>query len=123
MSRDTCGTHPQREPKIFVLLCDILHTSVRQNEFECGDSVYCETILVGLPRISWHVGIALSECEARRVPTSTKGNTTHADTVDATPNNIETFGDKVRVYIGPGKSRPNFDNPLFLIEDDVSEMG
>jgi len=57
------------------------------------------------------------------VPTSTKGKTADADAVDATPNDVETFGDQIRVHICPGKSCPDFDGPLFLVEDDVSETG
>ena len=57
------------------------------------------------------------------VPTTAKGKTAHSDAVDATPNNVEAFGNEVRVHISPGKPRSDFDGPLFLIEDDVSETG
>ena len=57
------------------------------------------------------------------MPTSSKGKTAHADNVDTTSNDIETFGDEVREHFCPGEARSNFDGPFFLIEDDVSEKG
>jgi hypothetical protein len=61
--------------------------------------------------------------QAGRMPTSAKGKTADADAVDATPNDVETSGDEVRVHFCPGKPRSNFDGSLFLVEDDVSETG
>jgi hypothetical protein len=57
------------------------------------------------------------------MPTTSKSKTTHADVIDAAPNDVETFGDEVRVHISPGKPRSDFDGPLFLVEDDFSETG
>ena len=59
----------------------------------------------------------------KNVPTSAKGKTTDADTVDATPDNAQTLGDEVRVHICPSEARTDFDSPLFLIEDDIFETG
>ena len=61
--------------------------------------------------------------QARRLPTSAKDKTTDADAVEATPNNVKTFGDEVREYICPGKSSSYFDGPFFFIEDNVPETG
>ena len=57
------------------------------------------------------------------VPTSAKNKTAHTDNVDATPNDIETFGDEIREHFCPGKPRSDFDGSFLLVEDDVSEMG
>lgn len=61
--------------------------------------------------------------QAGRVPTSAKDKTADADAVEATPNDVETFGDEVLVHFCPGKPRSDFDGPLFLVEDDVFETG
>jgi hypothetical protein len=55
--------------------------------------------------------------------TSTKGVTADADAVDATPSDSETFREEIRVYFRPVKPRTDFDDPLFLIDDDVFETG
>jgi hypothetical protein len=57
------------------------------------------------------------------VPTTTKDETGDADTVDATPNNIKTFGDEVREQICPGEPSSKLDGTLFLIVDEVPEAG
>jgi hypothetical protein len=61
--------------------------------------------------------------QARQVPTSAKDKTGNADAVDATPDDVETFGDEVREHICPGQPSSNFDGPLFLVEDDIPEAG
>ena len=66
---------------------------------------------------------ALHTWQTRSVPTSAKGKTTDTDAINVTPNNVETFGDEVRVHISPGEACSDFDSPLFLVEDDVSETG
>ena len=53
--------------------------------------------------------------------TSTKGVTADADAVDTTPSDSDTFGKEVRIYFCPVKPRTDFDDPLFLIDDDVFE--
>lgn len=59
--------------------------------------------------------------QARRTATSTKSKTSDANAVDATPNDIDTFGDEVRVHLCPCEARPDFDGLLFLVDDDIVE--
>ena len=56
------------------------------------------------------------------MPTSAKDKAADADAAEATPDDIETFGDEVQEHICPSKSSSDFDNPFFLIEDDVPEV-
>ena len=55
------------------------------------------------------------------MPTSAKDKTTDADTVETTPNDVETLGDEVRIDFCPSEPRSYFDGPLTLVEDDVFE--
>jgi hypothetical protein len=101
--------------------------SVRQQEFECVNCVYCETILIGFVRIYCHVDMSLSRHDAcmsswKRVRASTQGITTDADTVDAIPTKFKFLKwDKTRVHACPSKPRSYFHGPLFLVQDDVSD--
>jgi hypothetical protein len=61
--------------------------------------------------------------QAWSAPTSAKGQTADADAIGAAPNNIEAFGNEVRVHICPGKSCSDFDGSLFLVKDNVPETG
>ena len=53
------------------------------------------------------------------MPTSAKGETANADAVDATPDDVETFGDEVLVNFCPGEASSDFDGSLFFVENDV----
>lgn len=61
--------------------------------------------------------------QAGREPTSAKDKPADANAVDATPDNIEAFGEKVRVHVCPSNSSSDFDSPFFLVEGDVPETG
>ncbi len=54
---------------------------------------------------------------------STKGEAGHANTIQATSDNIEALRDKIRVYIGPCKPCPDFDSLTIFADDDVIEPG
>jgi len=53
--------------------------------------------------------------------TSTKGKASHANTVQATANNIEAPGNKVCVHHGPGKPGANLDSSEVFMNDNVLE--
>ena len=57
-----------------------------------------------------------------RTATSAKGKTGDADTIDATPDDVETLGDEVGVYFCPGEPRSDFDGLLFLVDNDVVKI-
>ena len=54
---------------------------------------------------------------------STKSKASDANTIQATSNNIEALGDKIRVHIGPGEACPNLDSLRMVADDDVIEPG
>jgi len=56
-----------------------------------------------------------------RTPTSAEDKTANANAVGATLNDVKTFRNEVRIHISSGKTCPNFDGPLFLVEDDIAE--
>jgi hypothetical protein len=57
------------------------------------------------------------------MPTSAKDETSDAYNVQATPDNVKTFGYEVREQIFPSKPSSKFDCTLFLVEDDIPEAG
>jgi hypothetical protein len=54
---------------------------------------------------------------------STKGKASHAYSGQATANNIEALGNKVRIHLGPGKPGANLDSSKVFMNDDVLEPG
>jgi hypothetical protein len=54
---------------------------------------------------------------------STESEASDANTIQATSDNIEAFGDKIFVHIGPRKARPNLDGPRVFTDDNVIEPG
>jgi hypothetical protein len=55
--------------------------------------------------------------------TSTKSNTSDANTIRATSDNIEALGDEISVHISPRKARPNLDSLTTFADGDVIEPG
>jgi hypothetical protein len=55
--------------------------------------------------------------------TSTKGQASNTNTIQATSDNIETLGDKVLINLGPGKPCPNVDCLRVFMNDNFPESG
>ena len=60
----------------------------------------------------WKMGLA-----------STKSKASDANTIQATPSNINALRNKICVYISPGKAGPDLDSLRIVADDDVIKSG
>jgi hypothetical protein len=55
--------------------------------------------------------------------TSTKGQASDTNPIQATSDNIEALGDKVPIDICPGQPCPNVDSHRVFMNDNIPESG
>ena len=63
----------------------------------------------------------MDKLEIEMTLASTKSKASNANTIQATSDNIDALGDKICVYIGPGKTCPDFDSLGTVAHDDIIE--